>query len=241
MKKTGIVALALAVTLSGCAIQSNTGKGAAYGTAGGAAAGALLGQIIGQNTQGTLLGAAAGAVIGGLAGTGVGAMMDNQEADMRNALAQSESVAVQREGDLLALTFKSDVTFDVNSDVLLGGVYSELDRVAAVLARYPQTTIIVEGHTDSTGSDAYNQQLSERRANSVARYLAQRGVNASRIKAIGYGEQRPVASNDTAEGRQKNRRVEIRISPDSSSAAANQNNQNYNNQGYDQNYDQSYY
>ena len=241
MKKTGIVALALAVTLSGCAIQSNTGKGAAYGTAGGAAAGALLGQIIGQNTQGTLLGAAAGAVIGGLAGTGVGAMMDNQEADMRNALAQSESVAVQREGDLLALTFKSDVTFDVNSDVLLGGVYSELDRVAAVLARYPQTTIIVEGHTDSTGSDAYNQQLSERRANSVARYLAQRGVNASRIKAIGYGEQRPVASNDTAEGRQKNRRVEIRISPDSSSAAANQHNQNYNNQDYDQNYDQSYY
>ena len=239
MKKTGIVALALAVTLSGCAIQSNTGKGAAYGTAGGAAAGALLGQIIGQNTQGTLLGAAAGAVIGGLAGTGVGAMMDNQEADMRNALAQSESVAVQREGDLLALTFKSDVTFDVNSDVLLGGVYSELDRVAAVLARDPQTTIIVEGHTDSTGSDAYNQQLSERRANSVARYLAQRGVNASRIKAIGYGEQRPVASNDTAEGRQKNRRVEIRISPNNSSAAANQHNQNYNNQDYDQNYDQS--
>ena len=250
MQKTGIVALALAVTLSGCAIQSNTGKGAAYGTAGGAAAGALLGQIIGQSTQGTLLGAAAGAVIGGLAGTGVGAMMDKQEADMRDALAQSEGVAVQREGDLLALTFKSDVTFDVDSDVLLGGVYTELDRVAAVLARYPQTIIIVEGHTDSTGSDSYNQQLSERRANSVARYLTQRGVNASRIKAIGYGEQRPVASNDTAEGRRQNRRVEIRISPNSAGTGGAYNQQssqnyntpqNYNNQGYDQNYDQSYY
>ncbi len=243
MKKAGIAALALAVTLSGCAIQSNTGKGAAYGTAGGAAAGALLGQIIGQNTQGTLLGAAAGAVIGGLAGTGVGAMMDQQENDMRNALAQSEGVAVQREGDLLALTFNSDVTFDVNSDTLLGGVYSELDRVASVLARYPQTVIIVEGHTDSTGSDSYNQQLSERRANSVARYLIQRGVNASRIKAIGYGEQRPVASNDTPEGRRQNRRVEIRISPNGNSGGAynQQSSPNYNNtQGYDQNYNQNY-
>ncbi len=213
MKKTCIVAVMISLMMSGCAIQSNTGKGAAYGTAGGAAAGALLGQIIGQNTKSTLLGAAAGAVIGGLAGTGVGYMMDNQEKEMRQALAHSEAVAIQREGEMLALTFKNDVTFDVNSATILPGLYTDLDHVAQILARYPQTIITIEGHTDSSGSDSYNMQLSERRAMSVRNYLVQRGIAASRIRVTGYGKDRPVASNSTAEGRRKNRRVEIRIAP----------------------------
>ncbi|WP_305882300.1 OmpA family protein [Desulfomicrobium sp. ZS1] len=219
MKKSILIVLVVAIAISGCATmdqQSKTTKGATYGAAGGAAAGAIVGQIIGKDTKGTLIGAAAGAAIGGLAGAGVGRMMDNQEADMRQALSQSEEVAVRREGDLLALTLKGDVTFAVDSDVVLPGLYTEIERIAQILVKYPQTTIVVEGHTDSTGSDAYNQGLSERRAWSVQRLLVERGVNPSRITAMGYGESRPVATNDTPEGRQMNRRVEIRVNPNTS-------------------------
>lgn len=202
-EKITLLVLIAIFAASGCATmqqQSKTTQGATYGAAGGAAAGAIVGQIISKDTKGTLIGAAAGAAIGGLAGAGVGRMMDNQEAEMRQALAQSEEVAIRREGDLLALTLKGDVTFDVDSDVVLPGLYNEIERIAQVLVRYPQTTIVVEGHTDSTGSDAYNQQLSERRAWSVQRLLVERGVNPSRITAIGYGESRPVASNDNPGG-----------------------------------------
>lgn len=213
MKKIYALGLIVTLLLGGCATQSNMGKGAAYGTAGGAAAGAILGQIIGGNTKSTLIGTAAGAVIGGLAGTGIGSMMDRQENDMRQALANSQAVAVQREGNALALTFKSDFTFDVNSTSIRPGLYAELDRVAQVLSSYPQTTILIAGHTDSTGSESYNQQLSERRAQSVKNALVQRGIAAERIQAVGYGESSPIADNNTESGRQMNRRVEVRINP----------------------------
>ena len=214
MKKICIASLALALLLSGgCANMNNMGKGAVYGTAGCAAAGALLGQAIGGNSKATLLGMAAGAAIGALSGTGIGYMMDKQEQDMRNALAQSEAIAIQREGDVLALTFKSDFTFAVNSSAIRSGLYTELDRVAQVLATYPQTTIFVAGHTDSTGSEEYNLQLSQRRADSVKNALIQRGVAAQRITAVGYGEGQPVGNNATEFGRQQNRRVEVRINP----------------------------
>jgi len=214
MKRLCIVGILVAALFaSGCATHPNTGRGAAYGTVGGAAAGALLGQIIGGNTKSTLIGTAAGSLIGGLAGTGIGAMMDKQERDMRQALANSEAIAIQREGNMLALNFKSDFTFDVNSDAIRSGLYTELDRVAQVLANYPQTTIIVQGHTDSTGSAAYNQTLSERRANSVKNALIQRGVNPARITAVGFGKNAPIADNRTEYGRQQNRRVEVRINP----------------------------
>jgi outer membrane protein OmpA-like peptidoglycan-associated protein len=214
MKKICVASLALALLLSsGCANMNNMGKGAVYGTAGGAAAGALLGQAIGGNSKATLLGMAAGAAIGALSGTGVGYMMDKQEQDMRNALAQSEAIAIQREGDVLALTFKSDFTFAVNSSAIRSGLYTELDRVAQVLASYPQTTIFVAGHTDSTGSEEYNLQLSQRRADSVKNALIQRGVAAQRITAVGYGEGQPIGNNETEFGRQQNRRVEVRINP----------------------------
>ena len=214
MKKICVASLALALLLSsGCANMNNMGKGAVYGTAGGAAAGALLGQAIGGNSKATLLGMAAGAAIGALSGTGIGYMMDKQEQDMRNALAQSEAIAIQREGDVLALTFKSDFTFAVNSSAIRAGLYTELDRVAQVLATYPQTTIFVAGHTDSTGSEEYNLQLSQRRADSVKNALIQRGVAAQRITAVGYGEGQPIGNNGTEFGRQQNRRVEVRINP----------------------------
>ncbi|MBR3880640.1 MAG: OmpA family protein [Mailhella sp.] len=214
MKKLYVAGLALTLLLSGgCANMNNMGKGATYGTAGGAAAGALLGQAIGGNTKATVLGMAVGAAIGGLTGTGIGYMMDKQEQDMRNALAQSEAIAVEREGNVLALTFKSDFTFAVNSSTLRSGLYAELDRVAQVLAAYPQTTILVAGHTDSTGSDEYNMKLSQQRADSVKNALVQRGVAPQRISAVGYGEGQPVGDNNTEFGRQQNRRVEVRINP----------------------------
>ena len=214
MKKIYVVGLALTLLLSGgCANMNNMGKGATYGTAGGAAAGALLGQAIGGNTKATLLGMAAGALIGGVAGTGVGYMMDKQEQDMRNALAQSEAIAIQREGNVLALTFRSDFTFAVNSAAIRPGLDSELTRVAQVLNAYPQTTLTVAGHTDSTGSEEYNQTLSQKRADSVKNALVQRGVAAYRINAVGYGESQPVGDNETEFGRQQNRRVEVRINP----------------------------
>lgn len=214
MKKWIPISLVGLLILSGCAApQTKTGKGAAYGAAGGAVAGAVLGQAIGRNTEGTLIGAAAGAAVGAAAGAGVGRMMDQQEAEMRDALAASEAAAVRREGELLAITLKGDVSFDLDSDVVRPGLYNELDRIAQIMVKYPQTSILVEGHTDSTGSETYNQQLSERRANSVKNLLVQRGVQAYRVNILGYGESRPVATNATPEGRQMNRRVEIRINP----------------------------
>ncbi|MEQ8161877.1 MAG: OmpA family protein [Smithellaceae bacterium] len=193
--------------------QTKTTKGAVYGTAGGAAAGALIGQVIGHSTKGTLIGAAIGAAVGGLGGAGIGRMMDNQERDMRNALASSESATVSREGNLLAVSFKSDFTFDSNSSTVRPGLISEIDRVAQVLNQYPETFIRVEGHTDSRGSNAYNMDLSQRRANAVKNLLVQRNVAESRVEVIGYGEDMPVATNDTEAGRLKNRRVEIKIAP----------------------------
>ena len=206
--------LVLVFVLVACAApQTKTQKGSAYGAAGGAAAGAIIGQVIGGHTESTLWGAAIGAAVGGLGGAGIGKMMDNQERDMRQALAASEAAAIRREGNLLAVTFKGDVTFDTNSTVVKPGLYTEIDRVAGVLNRYPETLIRVEGHTDSVGSEEYNMDLSFRRSNSVRDLLVQRGVNISRIQTVGFGETIPVATNATEAGRQLNRRVEIKVAP----------------------------
>jgi len=215
MKKFKIASLLVLIcVLVACASpQTKTQKGGAYGAAGGAAAGAIIGQVIGGDTEGTLWGAAIGAAVGGLGGAGIGKMMDNQEKEMREALAASEAAAIRREGNLLALTFKGDVTFDTNSTVVKPGLISEIDRVAGVLTRYPETLIRIEGHTDSVGTEEYNKDLSFRRANSVRDLLVQRGVNISRIQPVGFGETMPVASNATEVGRQLNRRVEIKIAP----------------------------
>ncbi|PKN51803.1 MAG: hypothetical protein CVU55_10170 [Deltaproteobacteria bacterium HGW-Deltaproteobacteria-13] len=217
MNKTGIaLLLCCLLLLAGCAETGTMTKGqqgGLLGAGGGAVVGAILGQAIGHDTKGTLIGAAIGAAVGGAGGYGVGTMMDRQEKEMRDVLAKSEAAAVTREGNLLSVTFKGDVTFDTNSTELRPGLYNEINRVAGVLNQYPDTLIRVEGHTDSKGSDEYNMDLSKRRANAVKTLLVLRGVAESRIEVVGYGKTMPVATNDTEAGRQKNRRVEIRIAP----------------------------
>src|SRR5210317_1821393 len=193
IKRISILAL-IAVTFWGCAEpQTKTQKGAIYGTGIGAAVGAGLGQAIGGDTESTLIGAGVGAVLGGVAGGSIGRYMDNQEAALRQQFAASDAANIQRNADLLAVTFKSDVLFDVNSSTLKPGAYTEIDRVAKVLVQYPQTTIQIAGHTDSSGAESYNQTLSERRAMSVQNALSGRGVDATRMQVIGFGEGQPIA------------------------------------------------
>lgn len=220
--KQYLVLLSMAAFLAaGCAgPQTKAGKGATYGGAGGAAAGAGIGQAIGGDTEATLLGAGIGAAVGAAAGAGVGHMMDKQEEAMRRELAaaeaadaQQQAATVRREGNLLAVTLRGDVTFATGSAAVQPGLQDELSRIAKVLQEYPQTRIIVEGHTDSQGSESYNMDLSRRRAESVKNVLVQKGVAPSRINIAALGENQPVAPNDTETGRQKNRRVEIKIEP----------------------------
>jgi outer membrane protein OmpA-like peptidoglycan-associated protein len=206
--------LIVAILMTGCSQpMTRTEKGALIGTGAGAATGAVLGQAIGRDTGSTLIGAAVGAAVGGVAGGMIGNYMDKQEQAMRQELANVESASIKREQNVLAVTFKSDILFGVDSAALKPGAYDELSRVARVLNQYPQTNITIGGYTDSTGSEAHNQQLSERRAANVKNALVGEGVNPARMTAVGYGESRPVADNATAEGRQMNRRVTILIVP----------------------------
>ncbi len=214
MKKYLVLLIIAAVALSGCSgMQTKTEKGAAYGATGGAVAGALVGQLVGRDTKATLIGAAVGAAVGGLAGAGVGKMMDNQERDLRQSLANSEAATIQREGNLLAVTLKGDVLFDFNSAAVKPGLYSEINKIADAMNQYPDTVARVEGHTDSVGSETYNMDLSIRRATAVRDVLVQRGVASTRLEIVGFGETMPVASNETEAGRLQNRRVEIKIAP----------------------------
>lgn len=213
VKKISVVMIAV-MMLWGCAQpQTKTQQGAMYGTGIGAAVGAGLGQVIGGNTKSTLIGAGIGAALGGVAGGSIGRYMDNQEAALQQQFAASDAANVQRNADVLAVTFKSDVLFDVNSAALKAGASTEINRVSQVLLQYPQTDIQIAGHTDSTGSEVYNQQLSERRAMSVQNALANQGVAANRMRAIGFGESQPIADNSTEAGRQLNRRVVVTIAP----------------------------
>ena len=211
MKKTVIVCLlcvAFIWVMAGCALQTNQQKGTGTGAAVGAGVGALLGQAIGGDSESTMVGAGIGAILGGIAGNRIGAYMDRQEEDLRQAMASSEAASIQREQDVLVATFKAGVMFDFDSAALKPGGQAEIARVATVLNNYPQTTLRVEGHTDTKGSEDYNQQLSERRAVSVKNALIQQGVDGRRITTIGFGESQPISSDDAA-----NRRVNIRITP----------------------------
>lgn len=210
MKKTvsTFVILVLSMTLFSCAGATRQQKGTAAGAAIGAGIGAGLGQAIGGDTEGTLIGAGIGAVLGGITGNQIAAYMDRQEQALRDAMAESDAVNIQRTQDVLTATFKGDIFFDLDSSTLKPGAYSEIDRVSNVLNNYPQTTIRVEGHTDSTGPEDYNQRLSEKRAEAVKSALIQRGMDPIRIQTVGYGESQPISSNSAM-----NRRVGIVITP----------------------------
>ncbi|HEX8170410.1 MAG TPA: OmpA family protein [Thermoanaerobaculia bacterium] len=184
--------------------RDKTRKGAVIGGVAGAIAGAII-----HNNRGSgnaKRGAVVGGVVGAATGAIVGAMMDKQERELR----QIEGVDVTRtDEDELRVTVRNEILFDYNSYALRSASRDELREMADVFNKYKDTTIVVQGHTDSTGSESYNQRLSEHRADSVASYLENLGVRGSRIDSIGYGESRPKASNNSASGRQQNRRVEI--------------------------------
>ena len=186
--------------------HSKAKKGAAIGAVAGAIAGAII-----HNNRGSgnaKRGAVIGGVVGAATGAIVGAMMDKQERELR----QIQGVDVTRTSDdELRVTVKNEILFDFDSASLRSSSRDELRKMADVFNKYRDTTIDVQGHTDSTGSAAYNQRLSERRASSVASYLENLGVRGSRVDAYGYGESKPKASNSTASGRQRNRRVEIYV------------------------------
>jgi outer membrane protein OmpA-like peptidoglycan-associated protein len=216
MKKLFVLFLAITYISAGCATMQENPK-----TTIGAATGAVLGAGVGYGL-GKGKGAAIGAVVGGLAGGAIGHYMDKQKREFDQMLAESQGreqaaimQGVQKEQDALILTFKSDVLFDTNSSTIKQTAYSsgEIDRVAQILNRYPDTTLKVVGYTDSTGSEEHNQQLSELRANAVKNALVIKGVNAARLMTMGMGESSPIADNSTEAGRQLNRRVNIVISP----------------------------
>lgn len=211
---TAAAALSALLLTSACMTDPETGQRrvskAAIGGIGGALGGYLLGDIVGGRHDRTEK--IVGAGIGAIAGAGIGAYMDQQERKLRERTAGT-GVDVIRDGNDLLLRMPSGITFAYDDASIQPQFRPTLDDVAKVLAEYPKTYIDVYGHTDSDGSDAYNQTLSERRATSVADYLTSRGVQSARIATRGYGETQPIASNATAEGKAQNRRVEIKLSP----------------------------
>ena len=187
--------------------MSKTTKGGLIGVGGGAAAGAILGRVIG-GARGTAIGAIIGAAAGGTAGAIIGRKMDKQAADLQKDM---QNARVERVGEGIKITFDSGILFDTNSATLRYASETDIAKMAAILQKYSDTNVLVEGHTDNTGSDAINQPLSERRAQAVATATIAKGVSVSRVTTQGYGSSQPVADNTTAEGKQANRRVEVAI------------------------------
>lgn len=212
-----LVSIAAISMLAGCTVNPYTGEkqagkasvGAGIGAVAGAAVGALAG---GDSSKERRKRALIGAGVGALAGGGVGYYMDVQEAKLRAQL-EGTGVSVTRAGDEIILNMPGNVTFATNSADVKSDFYAVLNSVSLVLKKYNKTVIEVSGHTDSSGSESYNQSLSERRANSVGQYLGTQGIDRRRIITVGYGESHPIADNKTAAGRQQNRRVELTLSP----------------------------
>lgn len=187
---------------------SNTAKGAGIGAVAGAVVGIATGDSAKERRNRALIGAGVGALAGGA----VGNYMDRQEAELRRRL-EGTGVSVTRHDDDITLNMPGNVTFATDSSSLDSEFYDVLGSVAVVLEEYQKTIIEVAGHTDSTGPESYNQRLSEERAQSVADYLRGQGIMEKRMVVRGYGEQYPIASNDTDQGRQQNRRVELTLTP----------------------------
>lgn len=213
-KLVAVIAAASLPLTAACVTNPETGErqvsktaiGAAIGAAGGAGLGAIIG---GKRNRTEVL---VGTGVGALAGAAVGAYMDKQEKELREKTAGT-GIGVERQGDEILLNMPANVTFDVDSAIVNAQFRPSLNEVARVLSQYEKTFVDVVGHTDSTGSDAYNMTLSQRRADSVATYLSSNGVLRARIATQGMGKTQPVADNATEAGRAQNRRVEIKLVP----------------------------
>ena len=206
MKKIFVlfVVLCFVLATAGCAEWTRMQKGAAIGAGTGGAVGGLIGHAAGSTVAGVLL----GAVIGGAAGAYIGNYMDKQAAEIERDIAGAR---VERVGEGIKITFTSGIMFDTDKAVLKDAYRGELSELAGILKKYDDTNILLDGHTDSTGSEEYNLELSRRRAQTVGDYLAMQNVSSSRFTVTGHGESQPIASNDTVEGRAQNRRVEVAI------------------------------
>jgi outer membrane protein OmpA-like peptidoglycan-associated protein len=204
LKMSLLVVLSSAFFFSGCASWNKTQKGAAVGTAAGGAAGAVIGRATGNTALGAIIGAAAG----GATGAVIGRQMDKQAEEIAKTVPDAK---VERVGEGIVVEFSSNILFGFDESDLSRDAKTNLDKLVVVLDKYPDTNIEVQGHTDSKGSDAYNQNLSEQRAGTVSRYLAGKGINYNRLTIKGFGETAPKYANDTAEGRAQNRRVEFLI------------------------------
>jgi outer membrane protein OmpA-like peptidoglycan-associated protein len=206
--RAAMAALVLATAgVSACSTRQKTG--AAVGGVGGAVVGAGVGAAAGGK-KGALVGAGVGAAAGATGGALIGRYMDKQEAELRREV---DNARIVREGDQLTVQFDSEILFDTGRADLHTSARDDLQQFAEILKKYDQTNLVVEGHTDSTGSRAINEKLSLQRADTVVEYLGLRGVEKARLTPRGYAYDQPVASNATSEGRQKNRRVEIEIAP----------------------------
>ena len=216
MNKILLSTVALGFLMTGCVVTDPyTGETSLTNTGGGTAFGAALGGLVGAVTaedgeRGG--GALRGALAGGVVGAGVGAYMDYQERELRESLVGT-GVDIERQGDDLRLIMPSEITFDVASSEVKPSFYGVLNNVADVMVNYPETRVQIAGHTDSDGSDAYNQGLSVERASAVRNFLTAQGVGYNRITAVGFGERFPIASNTSDYGKAQNRRVEITLTP----------------------------
>jgi outer membrane protein OmpA-like peptidoglycan-associated protein len=199
-----LLCIALLGGLSGCKTTNNKTDGALIG----GAVGGAIGGVIGNKKGSTAAGAIIGAAIGGSAGILIGNYMDKQAEEIEEDL---EGAEVERVGEGILITFDSGLMFDFDSYALRSTTKQNLQELSDVLKKYEDTNILIEGHTDAKGADSYNQNLSEKRADAVSDYLAAMGVNSRRITEKGYGEEQPIASNDSEAGRQQNRRVEVAI------------------------------
>lgn len=206
--RKGVVVVAatafLVLGASGCATWNKKEKGAAIGAGVGAAAGAVIGHQGGHTAEGALI----GAVVGGAAGAVIGHQMDQQAKELAKDLPGAD---VDRVGEGILVKFPSGILFPFDSHQLQSNGMQNLADLAASLQKYPKTEVLIVGHTDSVGSESYNQRLSEERAESARQYLSSQGIAASRVRTEGRGETEPIATNETATGRQQNRRVEVAI------------------------------
>ncbi len=200
-----VLTLALLVPFAaGCSSLSQTQKGAVIGAAGGGAVGAVIGNATGSTARGAIIGAA----VGGVAGAIIGRQMEKQAEELA---ADLENAKVEQVGEGVLVTFDSGLLFDFDSDVVKGAAADNLTSLANSLKKYPESELLIVGHTDARGTDSYNMNLSDRRAAAARAYLVAQGVESSRIRTTGRGEAEPVASNETDAGRAQNRRVEVAI------------------------------